>query len=218
MDGYRRLARTRSLAAGTAAAAGSTAVAGLAAADADDALGAAGLGDATPTSSRRRRQRALGAARIALLACTLATVVGTSVGLARSSSPADAGAKHRDEVVTVESAANRSHSAVTAATRATAKGSDTEKAPATPNAPATAKAAAVAAKPAARAAASSTSATTVPATVPARPRPSATALPFTGDPLAYRVLLAGAALILTGMLVQIAGEPLPARRRAAPAR
>ncbi|MBC7460279.1 MAG: hypothetical protein H7287_02855 [Thermoleophilia bacterium] len=68
--------------------------------------------------------------------------------------------------------------------------------------------------------------------VVAQPIPSATAvadiaapaanraLPFTGDRTAPTLLLGGAALVLLGMLLQIAGQPLPAARtamRAAPA-
>ena len=42
-----------------------------------------------------------------------------------------------------------------------------------------------------------------------------TALPFTGaDVDALRILLAGSLLAMLGMLVQIAGTPLPARARA----
>lgn len=41
-------------------------------------------------------------------------------------------------------------------------------------------------------------------------QPSAEQLPMTGDASVQHVLLAGAVLVLIGMLVQIAGQPLPA--------
>jgi len=66
----------------------------------------------------------------------------------------------------------------------------------------------------ARAASSTSIATVAPAAAMQQQARTRRQLPFTGEPMLDRVLIAGAGLLLVGMLVQVAGQPLPARHPA----
>ncbi|MCW2971819.1 MAG: hypothetical protein JWN72_92 [Thermoleophilia bacterium] len=197
IDGYQRLRRGSSVAAPYAPDATPAGVLGP--------VELAGSGAGTG-AVRTWRHRVVGATRLAGLVAVLAIIVGASVGLASSDS--------------THPRSNRERAAT----------SSTAPEPVVP----TADVVAAVAKPATSAKAAPATTSTVEPDVVAeaaiKAAPSATTvaeraasirpdrvLPFTGDRTAPSLLLGGAALVLLGMLLQIAGQPLPAQRRASPA-
>lgn len=161
------------------------------------------LAPTAPPPIRRRMRRFVGVARFAGLVTVLAIIVGASVGLASSDSPhprttstrtASTGSVPAHVFGPVESSAHtpRASTKPSAHTHTRAR---------------TTKAVAHATRVA--------DAATATATTTASAHPEAAQLPFTGDRTAPIMLLSGAALVLLGMLLQIAGQPLPAARRAA---
>lgn len=148
--------------------------------------------DAMPraTSLRRAsRVRAAGALRLLSFVAVLALIVGTSVSLASAD---ERTAAPRKESSTPEAVVER-----------TAEPAKVESTPVV---------AREAAKPVAEA----------PVKAAAEPAPVVTtqvtapqaALPLTGDVQVRWLMLGGALLVLVGMLVQVAGQPLPARAAA----
>lgn len=183
IDGYRRLERTRRVAAPDAGVLVATAA-------------------VAPRSRRIRPARIAGALRLAGFVAVLAIIVGTSVGLA------SAGTRGGDERAATRPTPAAVHTVVAREGRPEAKPKPE------PGATATRENAAPAKAPAASedAGVAVAGVSDVPAAA-AAPAPRARALPFTGALEVQRVLLAGASLVLLGMLVQIGGQPLPARPR-----
>ena len=182
LDGYQRLRRGP-----------------VASARAASEVGPLTMEAATPTR-RRVLRRMVGAARLAGLVAVLAVIVGASVGLASSgpSEPRDVRATAATGPLTVPAPVGPTRALhAAAAAKATHVSKATHAPKATPVATA-AKAPAVAVE-------------TPSQSVVASPRAAAprAQLPYTGDRLSLAVLLAGAGLVLLGMLVQIAGQPLP---------
>lgn len=187
IDGFRRLERTRNV-----AAAGHVPV-------------------ATAVVPPRRRPlptaRVAGMARLAGFIAVLAIIIGTSVGLASADSRADA---RRDAA----------RSTTTAEPTPAAAASVEREAPATvtkQSAPADAKAsdavpAAESSEPVETVAVAAAAESGAAPAATSAPSTASGALPFTGEPSLDRYLLIGAALVLLGMLMQIAGQPLPANR------
>ena len=177
MDGYRRLARTRS------------------ASPPPDSQPT----DPTPPTAalewRRLRipvARAAGALRFMAFVAVLAIIIGTSVSLA-SGDP-----QERQAAVSATKPAAATAQATPARDSTVAKVAERADAPAATPVTTSTKVEPNAAEPATTSAAASA--------------PTSTrSLPNTGDDDIARLLLAGAATMLLGMLVQIAGQPLPAR-------
>lgn len=198
LDGFRRLERTR--------------------AAARDAARGASVEQVQPMEhvGVRRTRRVAGAMRIVGMLAVIAIIAGTSIGLA-TSDPRSQGSE-RTASSTASTSADTSTGDVLgppAPTRvATKAAAAKEAAPKEATPPAAAPRAAAPTRVAAKATAPKVAeATMVPDPAPVR-QPAA-ALPFTGaDVDVLRVLLAGGVFALLGMLVQIAGTPLPARRRA----
>lgn len=181
-DGYRRLERTRRVAAQAPVQAATAVV--------------------PPRRAPVRGSRIAGFVRLACFVSVLAIIVATSVGLASAdtraqaqretavqadASPEPAGASRvepESEASAVDVAGRASDDApgIAGAANATTPKDDVQ----VPVAGAT--------------------------TAPSAARPAR--LPFTGEPSLDRFLVAGAALVLLGMLLQIAGQPLPDRARA----
>lgn len=198
MDGYRRLERTRTVATPSHAIAATAVL--------DERVG-------SRESRRRSARRLAGAVRLLAFVVVLAMIVGTSVSIARSTSGDPAPA-------TREPASEKA--AIVAEDDATTT-VDSTRSPLSASADVSAKDA-----PAAKAGDSSSDAAssddvvvadTASAAPAATAAPSSTttterALPLTGTIDSKLILLAGCALVLLGMLVQVAGQPLPARARA----
>lgn len=150
---------------------------------------------ARPVAPRRRLGRRLASSlRLVAFVGVLVIIVGTSVSLAGSRTTTRTPAKREPAVVTVTQV--KPVATPTARERAAEK-IPTPKTKSTPIVAATEPAAADAATDAA-----------------AAPREIAAptgALPLTGVVDVSHMLLAGSVLVLLGMLVQIAGTPLPAR-------
>jgi hypothetical protein len=197
IDGYRRLERTRKVAAGHVPVA--TAV-------------------VPPKRRAVNSARVAGMLRLAGFIAVLAVIVGTSVGLASADNRAGArrvaAEKSTTETSVAASASTTEAVSDKPSVSALAKdhpapGDDaaehshaaaSDDAPEAAEAPAVEESVAVAA------------ADTTPAPA-ATAGTATTSLPFTGEPSLDRILLFGAGLVLLGMLVQIAGQPLPARAR-----
>lgn len=182
IDGYRRLERTRRIAAPERVPVATAVV--------------------PPRRKRARSARVAGIVRLATFVTVLAVIIATSVGLASADTRA---AAKRSAVRTKQShathvASSTPANAPTSLVKSSAKSADDATEGIADKADAVEEptpVAAAAANPAPRAAAGST---------------KTAELPFTGEPSLDRILLAGASLVLLGMLVQIAGQPLPARR------
>ncbi len=191
MDGYRRLERTRNVAAPA------------------QAIAATAIVEERPAIAPRRRRRMgrrlAGAARLIAFAAVLAVIIGTSVSLASSDRSNRAPA--RTEPVAAKTVAP-AKTAAPVKTPSTSMARDTAVEVDSP-----AKVAAedeTAAEPTTAAAPTTTSTNSATSTA------TASSLPRTGPAFDARlVVLAGAALFLFGMALQIAGQPLPARNRAA---
>jgi hypothetical protein len=154
-----------------------------------------------PERRRARAGRIAGALRLVVFVGVLAIIVGTSVGLAS----ADTRGKDRtaDKVVSNEAPTPALQGPIldVASTNPVARDTaDVVKHPAK-------------ATPKVDAAPKVTAAQAVAPTTAAAVRPRGS-LPYTGAPEIDRLLLGGAMLVLLGMLVQIAGQPLPATARA----
>ncbi len=191
MDGYRRLERTRS-AAGAA-------------------LGAATVDAGIRRSPRLTRARVAGALRLVGFVGVLALIVGTSVSLASADERGEPTTRAAEAKVVEPTPVDTTPVADTVPVADTAR----ESRASTSDEPAMAEATddvvetAADAAPAADAVAVDASATagTASGVVPQA------ALPLTGDLQIRWLLLGGATLVLFGMLVQVAGQPLPARAR-----
>lgn len=147
-----------------------------------------GTVDAAPRP-RRRAPRLAGALRLAGFVSVLAIIVGTSVGLASADTRgAEQTAQPRTTTVTKVAQDAEPTEKVPAASEAARPVDDTT--------------------PAARAGADGAAGAVVPV---AAAGTAAGELPLTGERAIEHVLLGGALLVLLGMLVQVAGQPLPAR-------
>lgn len=190
MDGYRRLERTRS-AAGAA-------------------LGAASVEARVRRSPRLTRARVAGAMRLVGFVGVLALIVGTSVSLAsadeRSAPVQRAAAKPATTAKPAVSAPDTASSTVTVSEIRSREGA-APKADAAPKIEAAEEVADAAAEPDAVAVDATATAGTASGATPQA------ALPLTGDVQVRWLLLGGAVLVLVGMLVQVAGQPLPAHAR-----
>ncbi|MCW2924086.1 MAG: hypothetical protein JWM98_1490 [Thermoleophilia bacterium] len=200
LDGYRRLARTRH----AVAAAGVEAVAGTDVA-------------ARPSAARpSRTRRVAGAIRLAGFVAVLALIVGTSVSLAGTDDhPAQRPAAARHAASTATATAATSHATAAVAHAASPLARDTSP-DVKPDAATTAHAdtdASAAGSTATDAASAPEPAATIAPAAAAAASPTTGSLPLTGETRLQWPLLGGALLALTGMLLQIAGQPLPARAR-----
>ena len=208
IDGYRRLERTRGGGAPTLE---------------PPELPAAA---AAPSTRRARGARAVGALRLTAFIAVLATIVGTSVGLASADQQSTIhgaaddgvaaratdtsmvlGPPARDEASSDPAASRSSAERISLLARDTAD-TGRPKAETKPVAETTERAVGADPEPATPAADSAPS--TASSGSAEAPTPTG-ALPITGDGDSMRIVLAGAAFLLLGMLSQIAGQPLPAR-------
>jgi len=199
LDGYRRLERTR-----------------LGAAPSVEPTELPTALDVDAAPRRARRVRVAGALRLVGFLAVLATIVGTSVGLAQADQEPKAATAARtatsdavDGVVLGPDVPVARDTADVGPPKAeTAPVADvTETSDSTPRASSDDTAdesTGSGASPAPSASAAETSAVPTPAG----------ALPRTGEGDVTRIVLAGSLFVLLGMLVQIAGQPLPARARA----
>lgn len=189
IDGYRRLART-------------------AAARTPQAPIDPGAVDVVARdTSGRRRARAAGALRLVTFVTVLAIIVGTSVSLASADTRprAERAQRTADRAGRAEPTEVGTPLVVTAQAEQDGASTGADEAAAMEAADTTADPSVSGRAPGPTAVAGISDA-------PATSTPARTAeLPFTGEPTVDRVLLAGALLVLTGMLVQIAGQPMPAR-------
>lgn len=198
MDGYRRLERTRSVV---------------------GAAGAASVGVVKPDVTRRRprvtRARVAGAMRLVGFIGVLALIVGTSVSIASADDrPAEAApvksAAAADPVrqpVAEEPAVSEAVAETTGVEKIPVVAREADKSGVAP-ADADVAEAGEPAPSDALAVDASSSVGTASGEVPQR------ALPFTGEAEVRRLVLGGAIFVLLGMLVQVAGQPLPARSHA----
>lgn len=146
---------------------------------------------AMPRASRRRRARRFaGAARLLVLVAVLATIIGSSYSLASSGGGVERAPAEREPATDTVPA--RSSEPTTSSPTGDAAASDMV---------------ATATEPTVEPVATEVVAAAAPATVTA---PTGQ-LPLTDFFDMQRLLLAGSLLVLLGMLVQVAGQPLPAR-------
>lgn len=198
MDGYRRLERTRSVA-GTAA-----------------VVGAGTVKARVRRSTRLTGARVAGALRLVGFVGVLALIVGTSVSLASAderSAPAQRATAKPMQAVPAEESTSEAAPAPMTVAAVTAREAAAPKDDVSPTVEAAEE---VPAEQVADAAAEP-DAVAVDATATAGTASGATpqaALPLTGDVQVRWLLLGGAVLVLVGMLVQVAGQPLPARSHA----
>ncbi len=189
MDGYRRLERTRSVSAAGAV------------------VGAGTVQARVRRAPRLTTSRVAGAMRLIAFVGVLALIIGTSVSLASA-----------DEQSTAKPVVERSSVDTPVVEKPVVEKAVVERA--TPAKPVVEKAAPAKseAAPADAAEPEAADAVTVDpaaATGTASGAVPSAGLPLTGDLQIRWFLLGGATLVLMGMLVQVAGQPLPAR---APAR
>lgn len=185
IDGFRRLERTRTVATPS------------------EAIAATATFDERPSTRRRpgTGRRVAGALRLLAFVAALVIVVGTSVSLAGSGG---------DEGPRVEPAASSTVEDTSTSSSPDASTSQPEAVDdvlmaESSDAPSEEDTVVADEEPTTIAAAA------VPDAAPA-PSPSRS-LPFTDSVDMQRLLLAGSALLLLGMLVQVAGQPLPAQNR-----
>jgi hypothetical protein len=160
----------------------------------DDAIGVPGSSVAHAHPRRSRIHRVAGGARLAGLITVLAIIVGASVGLASSDQTHP---RHIERAATATAVSSKALIGPKLRASSATKASTT-------------KAVAIPKRPVAIAPKLVPPPTVVAAVTTATVKPT-TALPFTGDRTPAVVLLGGGILVLIGMLLQIAGQPLPVR-------